>query len=136
MITAIDTSVLLDVFTADPTFGARSKSALRRCIREGRTVACEVVFAEVACAFATGAEARRAMQDLGVDFEPLGLEAAVLAGEAFRTYRARGGSRERVIADFLIGAHAQERSHRLLTRDRGFHRRYFAALTVLDPAAG
>ena len=134
MITAVDTSVLLDVFKADPTFGPRSRDALRRCIREGRIVACEVVFAEVTCAFASGTEARRAMQDLGIDFEPVGLDAAVKAGEAFRAYRVRGGRRERVIADFLIGAHAEGCSDRLLTRDRGFHRTYFSALSVLDPS--
>jgi predicted nucleic acid-binding protein len=136
MISAVDTSVLLDVFKADPTFGTRSKDALRRCIREGRIVACEVVFAEVTCAFANGDKAREAMQALGVEFEPVGLNAAVLAGESFRAYRARGGRRERVIADFLIGAHALEGSYRLLTRDRGFHRTYFTSLNVLDPSAG
>ncbi len=134
MITAVDTSVLLDVFKADATFGPRSKDTLRRCIREGRIVACEVVFAEVSCAFTTGDKAQEAMQNLGVEFEPVGLDAAILAGEAFRAYRVRGGRRERVIADFLIGAHAQERSYRLLTRDRGFHRTYFTALNVLDPS--
>jgi predicted nucleic acid-binding protein len=134
MITAVDTSILLDLFTADATFGARSKDALRRCIREGRVVACEAVFAEVACAFPNREEAKGAMQELGVEFEPLDINAALLAGEAFRAYRARGGRRERVIADFLIGAHAQERSYRLLTRDRGFHRTYFADLDVLDPS--
>jgi predicted nucleic acid-binding protein len=135
MITAIDTSVLLDVFKADATFGPRSKDALRRCIREGRVVACEVVFAEVSCAFATGNKARESMRNLGIEFEPISLDAAILAGEAFRAYRARGGRRERVIADFLIGAHAQDQSYRLLTRDRGFHRAYFTALSVLEPSA-
>jgi hypothetical protein len=134
MITAIDTSVLLDVFKADPTFGSRSKEALRRCIREGRVVACEVVFAEVVCAFPTGEEARQALQELGIEFEPVGVSAAVTAGEAFRAYHARGGRRERVVADFLIGAHAQEHAERLLTRDRGFHRTYFTDLDVLDPS--
>jgi predicted nucleic acid-binding protein len=45
-----------------------------------------------------------------------------------------GGTRERVIADFLIGAHAMAKADRLLTRDRGFYRRYFKDLTVLDPS--
>jgi predicted nucleic acid-binding protein len=136
VITAVDTSVLLDVFTADPTFGPRSKDALRQCIREGRVVACDVVFAEVSSAFGTGEEARTAMQELGVEFDPIELEAAVRAGEAFRAYRLRGGKRDRVVADFLIGAHALERASRLLTRDRGFNRAYFGDLAVIDPSAG
>jgi predicted nucleic acid-binding protein len=135
MITAVDTSVLLDLFKADPVFGPRSRDALRRCIREGRLVACEVVFAEVACAFPKGEEALEALQTLGVELEPVGMEAAVLAGEAFRAYRSRGGRRERVVADFLVGAHAQHQSDRLLTRDRGFHRSYFARLKLIDPSA-
>jgi predicted nucleic acid-binding protein len=37
-----------------------------------------------------------------------------------------------VIGDFLIGAHGQVRGGRLLTRDRGFFRRHFRELEVLD----
>ena len=35
MITAVDTSVLLDVFAAQPDHLASSQAALRRCMREG-----------------------------------------------------------------------------------------------------
>jgi hypothetical protein len=45
-----------------------------------------------------------------------------------------GGTRERVISGFLIGAHAQMHTERLLTRDRGFYRSCFRELSVLDPA--
>jgi predicted nucleic acid-binding protein len=135
VITAIDTSVLLDVFKADPTFGLRSKELLRRCIGEGRLIACEVVFAEVGGAFTNGEKAREAMQLLGVEYEPICLEAAAIAGEAFRAYHLRGGKRERVVADFLVASHALHHADRLLTRDRGFHRTYFSTLRVLDPSA-
>jgi predicted nucleic acid-binding protein len=43
MITAVDSNVLLDVFSADPTFGRASREALRRCLAEGRLIACDVV---------------------------------------------------------------------------------------------
>jgi predicted nucleic acid-binding protein len=75
------------------------------------------------------------MRALCVDFESIDAEAALFAGETFRVYCSRGGSRERVIADFLIGAHALYAADRLLTRDRGFHRSYFTNLQLLDPTA-
>ncbi len=92
------------------------------------------VFAEIACAFASEQGARDAMRCLGVEFESCSLDTALACGEAFRVYRVRGGRRERVIADFLIGAHAQKHADRLLTRDRGFQRIYFCGLTVIDPS--
>jgi len=135
MITAVDTSVLLDVFTADPTHGTASLEALRHCLEGGSLVACEIVWAEVAAAFGTPELALDAMQRVGIGFEPLNTAASLDAGAAWRLYRSRGGTRARVIADFLIAAHAGVGARRLLTRDRGFFRTYFAELIVIDPTS-
>ena len=97
-------------------------------------MACEVVWAEVAGVFQTAREAQGAMQRLGVDFNALSLDTALAAGAAWKVYRRRGGSRQRMIADFLIGAHALTHADRLLTRDRGFYRSYFKQLKVVDPS--
>ncbi len=134
MTTAVDTSVLLDVFGADPQFGPASAAALRDCLEAGRAIACEVVWAETSASFATAAEADSALRVLRVDFSALDAPTALAAGVSWRAYRRAGGSRERVIADFLIGAHALACADQLLTRDRGFYRRYFKGLRVLDPA--
>jgi predicted nucleic acid-binding protein len=133
VITAVHTSVLIDVFGADPTFGARSRDAVRRCLVEGGLIACEVVWAETAAAFSSASAATAALGRLGVTFSALEAAAAADAGTRWRAHR-RGAKRERVIADFLIGAHAAHRADRLLTRDRGFYRAAFSDLVVLDPS--
>ncbi len=133
MITAVDTNVLLDVFGADPKFSLVSAEALRRCLREGALVASEVVWAETATVFGDPGGFRDAMNKLPASFLPMNEEAAIKAAQAWSRYRAGGGPRDRIAADFLIGAHALVVADRLLTRDRGFYRRYFAGLRVIDP---
>ncbi len=53
----------------------------------------------------------------------------------FRSYLARrqASGQRRVVADFLIGAHARVHADRLLARDRGYYRDSFKGLTLLAP---
>ena len=133
MITAVDSNVLLDVLGADPTFGPRSADALRTALSEGQLIACDVVWAEVSASFDSPRAVQDALSLLNLEFSPLSMEAAQEAGIAWKAYRARGGARTRVTADFLIGAHALCQADRLFTRDRGFYRSYFKRLAILDP---
>lgn len=135
MITAVDTNVLLDVFTADPQHGPASRNALQRGLDEGTLVVSDVVWAETSAAFPDPDDAGRALAAIGATYTPTAQEAAHEAGRAWRRYRAAGGPRTRVMADFLVGAHAVVQADRLLTRDRGFYRRYFTGLTVADPSS-
>ena len=134
MITAVDSNVLIDVLAPDPDHGPFSRDALKRCLAEGDLVVCDVVWAETAAMFPSQKEAARSLDDLGVTFSPVNATAAGRAGTAWRLYRDRRGARARLVTDFLVGAHAQEQADRLLTRDRGFYRSYFARLAIIDPA--
>jgi predicted nucleic acid-binding protein len=136
VITAVDSSVLLDVLLDDPKHGSGSLASLRRARGEGALVACPVVWAEV-CAAAPGTPALRdRLVAAGISFDPFDEACAQKAGEIWAAYRAAGGKRERLIPDFLVGAHALVKGARLLSRDRGFFRVYFKGLTVVEPSLG
>ena len=135
MITAVDTSVLIDVFGADTRFGASSANALRLSLNEGAVVACGAVWSETRAAFSSDEAFLQALRTLSIGFSALTESAATLAGVSWKKYRARGGKRERVMADFLIGAHAAAQCDRLLTRDRGYCKKYFSGIVIIDPSA-
>ena len=48
----------------------------------------------------------------------------------------QGGQRERILTDFLVGAHAEVQASQLITRDRGFYRELFPSLKVVDQGRG
>jgi predicted nucleic acid-binding protein len=131
VISALDSSVILDVLTADARFGEASESTLRRAMREGKLVIGECVLAEIAPAFADEDMLKEFLADWQIEFVPSSSRSAILAGFNFTRYLRRGGRKGRVLADFLIGAHALVHADRLLARDRGYLRDYFTDLKVL-----
>jgi predicted nucleic acid-binding protein len=132
MVTAVDTSVLLDVLLNDTHHAAASIVALHRAAGEGTLAICDVVLAEIVPVLAAG-DLPHFLADWKLIFVPSTQHVALLAGEMFRVYLDRGGKRGRVVPDFLIAAHAQQRADRLLARDRGYYRDYFNHLQIWQP---
>ncbi len=114
MITAVDTSVILDVLTDDPRFAVSSEAALRRARAEGKLIVCECVIAEIFPALGDRTRFDEFSRDWQLDFIPTNLESAILAGEYFSSYLSREGEARRVLPDFLIGAHAVVAADRLV----------------------
>jgi predicted nucleic acid-binding protein len=134
MISAVDSSVLLDLILDDPRHRDASLEALRRAYQAGGMIACPVVWSEVRAALRLPDTIGQVLGAAGIRFDPFDQACADLAGDLWRLYRRGGGKREHLIPDFLIGAHAQIRAGRLLARDRGFFRARFKGLIVIDPA--
>jgi predicted nucleic acid-binding protein len=132
---AVDSSVLLDVLTEDSRFAQASEACLSDALAAGDVVICDAVAAEVQTMLDTRDTAMDALSQLGIRYLAPTEQAAVRAGHMQRRFRDRGGRRDRVVADFLIGAHAMLQCDALITRDAGFFRDYFKGLKLIVPKA-
>jgi predicted nucleic acid-binding protein len=132
---AVDSSVLIDVLTNDPAMAEASMLKLQDAMERDDVVICEAVLAEVASRVEPEDELLDALAEMGINFSPMNEQAAARAGFMQRRYRAKGGVRARVVADFLVGAHALLQCNALITRDAGFFREYFKGLKIINPAA-
>ncbi len=128
MITAADTNVLLDVFVPSDEYGPQSREWIREAYNAGAIVVCDVVYAELVPSFGDRASLEDALHGIGATLSPINSAMAYEAGLRWKRYRGAGGPRERIITDFLIGAHATVVADVFLTRDRGFFSTYFPEL--------
>lgn len=102
------------------------------CIFDDRQV-CDLVYSELCVHFSIQEECDDFLAVNEIRVEPLSRAAHFAASRAWREYRRQGGPRVRILADFLVGAHAQLQASRLLSRDRGFYRKLFPSLNLIDP---
>lgn len=136
---AIDTNVILDIFLDDPVFSQPTIDFLSALTPLDSLIACDVVWAEASAAFNDKAAFARLMADFGIAFSPMPDSAAVRAGAIWRLARAtsrrsKAPHRLAIVPDFLIGAHALQCADALITRDRGFMRKWFVDLKIVDPS--
>ena len=131
MITFVDTNVLLDVFLPDPKWGQKSKIRLEQSFNQGSLIINEIIYSELTPKFSSEALLDDVLKTLSIRIVSLDLKAAYHAGRIWKNYRKAGGRRNRILADFLIGAHAEIEAEQLLTRDRGFYKKYFSDIHVI-----
>lgn len=129
----VDSNVLLDVLTEDPSWFEWSSSALARCAEEGPLAVNPLVYAEVSIGFERIEDLDEALDSAGFQRLALPWEAAFLAGKCFLRYRRGGGVRSSTLPDFYIGAHALVEGRTLLTRDAARYRTYFPRLALVAP---
>jgi hypothetical protein len=137
MRTALDTNVLSAILDNEPKAEELGEK-LGEAKAAGSIVVCGVVFAEaMAHPKATESSVRRFLDDTGVEIAFEFEEAVwVVAGTRYARYAARRRrssdiSSRRLLADFIIGAHALVQADRLMTLDRGRYERDFPELKLV-----
>jgi hypothetical protein len=136
--TALDTNILVDLLSrAETAERRRAAQVLSEAAKRGPLAICAVVYAELgAHPRATPAEVDRMLDELRIRIDwSLSESIWRMSGLKFREYanRRRSSATEprRLIADFIIGAHASA-TGALATRDATFYRRTFPGLTIVE----
>lgn len=88
MITALDSSVILDLLQQDSTHFTRSLAAFRSVQKKGRLIICNIVGAEVYPALTIGSLSEF-LQDWQIEYVPGDLEHVQLAGRYFSDFKKR-----------------------------------------------
>ena len=138
MTTAIDTNVLVLLWNEDDRLNRLAQSALDSALEHGGLVISAPVFGELLAAPSrTEAFLNSFCEETGISVE-WELDQGIwrTAGQAFQNYASRRRQKRlpgprRILADFVIGAHALRRGYRLLTLDDSLYRLAFPQLSLL-----
>ena len=138
MTTAIDTNILVALWNEDDTLNTLARLALDAALGRGGLFIAAPVFAELLAAPSRNeAFLDSFFKETGISVD-WNLDEAVwrTAGKAFQHFVARrrkqrdSGPR-RILADFLIGAHALQNGFRLLTLDNHIYSAAFPRLAIV-----
>lgn len=143
MITAVDTNVLVGLWSEDDALNAEAERALIAASGRGRLVICAPVYVEMR------AMPERTERLVQIFLAEAGIEVDWILQEKVWREAARAGHEygmrrradkypklpRRIAGDFVIGAHAMVRGYSLLTLDRRFFRVAFPALKMAQESS-
>mgnify|MGYP003586299487 CR=1 FL=1 len=129
----VDTNVLVDMLENDPDWADWSIGQLRAQSQVRRLVINPVIYAELSLTFSSAEALDDTLAALQIAVEQIPRPALFLAGKAFVKYRRQGGTKNNVLADFFIGAHAAVARWPVLTRDVRRYSGYFPTVELIAP---
>jgi predicted nucleic acid-binding protein len=132
--TLVDSNVLLDVVTDGEAWADWSQGQLEQAASAGPLIINNVIYAEISTRYSTVEDVDAMLRNLDIGVATIPRTALFLAGKAYLRYRATGGVRTGVLADFFIGAHAAVEQRPLLTRDARRYRTYFPTVELITPS--
>lgn len=131
----VDSNIFIDVFNPEDEMAETVRKSLESWSLEVQPCINPVIFAELSPGFADCQQLESILGGFNVRYVEFTPADAFRAGQAFRTYRIKGGPRISLIPDFLIGAQAAVRGWPILTRDSRRFANYFPEVKLIDPTA-
>ncbi len=131
----VDTNVLVDVLENDPEWADWSIGQLRAQSKVHQRAINPIIYSELSLTFSTVEARDKTIVALGLAMIELQRPSLFLAGKAFVRYRRQSDTKNNVLADFFIGAHASVAKFPLLTRDTRRHTSYFSDVKLIAPKA-
>lgn len=130
----IDSCVLLDLFTDDPTWANWSEKILDKYSQTNTLYINSIIYTEVSIGFNKIEEVERAISKCRtINVIEIPREALFLAGKVFLKYKSNRGTKTSTLPDFFIGAHASISEFNLITRDIARYKTYFPSLKLIHP---
>ena len=139
MTTAADTNIFVALWNPDDSLNSLAQAGLREALQGGGLVMSAPVYAELLAAPGRDEDViERFIHKTGIAVD-WSIDERIWreAGRAYRNYvtvrrKQRETAPRRILADFVIGAHAMVRKHRLLTLDTKIYRSAFPSLDVIS----
>ena len=129
----VDSCVLLDLFTDDPSWVDWSERTLEKYSQTNTLYINSIVYTEISIGFNKIEEVENVIEELGIKVLEMPREALFLTGKAFLKYRKNKGHKTSPLPDFFIGAHASVSNLALITRDLAKYKTYFPQLRLIHP---
>lgn len=139
MITAVDTNVIIALWDELDSLNVHAQKALDKAYAKGGLVISGAVFVELVAAPQRSASMIETfLDDTGIEIDWRSNERIWrTTAKAFQEYvrrrrKQKQAEPKRLVTDFLIGAHALENGHALLTLDSRIFKAAFPTLQVIS----
>jgi predicted nucleic acid-binding protein len=133
MAALVDSNVLIDIAYRDPVWLQWSRQQIIAAIADEPLIINQIIFAEFSYRYRHFDEADALLPHAEFRRESLPFIASFAAAKAFEAYRKAGGTREKPLPDFFIGAHAMVCGYQIITRDPSGYQRFFPDVELVTP---
>lgn len=134
MTSFVDTNVVISLLDEDHEHHMWCREQIAEARENGPIVITDIVYSEFSIGMASKADTDEAIAQLAFNRHRPSTEALFLAGRAFKTYKEQNnGTKNNVLPDFIIGAHAFSEECSLITCNKKDFRGYFEDLAITSP---